>query len=161
MAGTLSTDLIRWNHERSADLIAAPSWTDDENEYGWKGTTAHGGTATHGSDSPWDLHIPLVAAGPDIKRGVRSSVPTGNVDFAPTILHLLGIEPPAAMDGRVLHELLEGGPNPNEVSVRTQTPRAPVVFDDGFRYEAALQTFEVEGTAYLGGAETRREVPGG
>ncbi len=156
VAGTLSTSLIQWNHERSADLIAAPVWTDDTNEFGWKGTTTHGGTATHGSDSHYDLHIPLVAAGPDIKQGVRSSVPTGNVDFAPTVLYLQGVGVPSGMDGRVMHELLRGGPDPEEVSYETDTHKEQVVYEDDFSYEAALKTVRVDGTLYLVGAETRR-----
>ncbi len=159
VVGTLSTDLIQWNHERSADLIAAPAWTDNENEFGWKGTTTHGGTATHGSDSHYDLHIPLVAAGPDIKRGVRSSVPTGNVDFAPTILHLMGLEPPEDMDGRVMNELLEDGPAPQHVFFRNDTHRAPAAYMDGFSYEAVMEIYTVDGTVYLAGGGTHRAEP--
>ena len=33
-------------------------------------------------------------------------VPSGNVDVAPTILHILGIKPPQPIDGRVLTEVL-------------------------------------------------------
>ena len=154
--GTISTAAIQWDHERSADAIVAPAWTDDVNEFGFAGVTTRRGTATHGSDSPFDLQIRLVAAGPDIKRGLRSSVPTGNVDFAPTILHLHGIEPDPGMDGRVLHELLRGGPDPESVQVDEHTRRAAVRFPDGFEYVSELDMLRVDETIYLRGARTRR-----
>lgn len=161
VAGTLSTAVIQWDHERAADVIASPAWRDDVNAFGFAGATSRGGdsAAGHGSDSPFDLNILLVAAGPDLKRGVRSSVPTGNVDLAPTILHLLGVEPPRAMSGRVLHELLRTGPAPDDVRVHEHGHRAAVTLPDGFRYEAALDTLQVGSTAYLRGARTVREQP--
>ncbi|HEX7079863.1 MAG TPA: alkaline phosphatase family protein [Gammaproteobacteria bacterium] len=157
--GSLSTSVIQWDHERAADVIVTPTWSDGVNEHGFRGTSSRGGRPGHGSDSPYELRIPLVASGPDIKSGVRSRVPTGNVDFAPTILHLLGVEPPEGMSGRVLEELLRGGPAPGDVTVRERTHEAAVRFEDGFRYRAALDTLEVDGTVYLRGARTIRERP--
>lgn len=156
--GTLSTAVIQWNHESAADVFVTPAWSDELNEHGFAGSSSRGGSspASHGSDSPYDLRIPLVAAGPDIKRGVQSDVPTGNVDLAPTVLYLLGMEPPPGMDGRVLHELLRDGPSPDEVAVREHTYSAEVVLDDGLRYEARLDTAEVGSTVYLRGARTDR-----
>jgi len=159
--GTLSTDLVHWNHARSADLIASPAWTDEVNEFGFAGTTTFGGTATHGSDSPFDLRIRLVAAGPDIKQGVRSTVPTNNVDFAPTMLHLLGVTPPDSMDGRVLQELLREGPAPEEVLVEHDTVQAEHAFGDGLVYRARMDISETAGhdgqrRHYLRGAHTER-----
>jgi len=70
--------------------------------------------------------------------------PSGNVDVAPTILHLLGIEDRAGMDGRVLSEALLDGPDPDKVIVQTRT--AVVEAAD---YRAALQVSEVEGRRYV------------
>ncbi len=156
--GTLSTDVIQWNHPRSADLIASPAWTDEENEFGFAGTTTFGGTATHGSDSPFDLQIMLVAAGPDIKQGVRSEVPTSNVDLAPTVLHLHGIRPPYQMDGRIMREILVDGPNPADVPVHEHLHRAAVTYPDGFRYEAEMEVLRVGRTFYTRGADTARST---
>ena len=39
-----------------------------------------------------------------------SDVPTGNVDIAPTLLHLLGLAPAPTMTGRVIAEGLHDGP---------------------------------------------------
>jgi len=155
--GTLSTAVIQWNHpERAADLIASPAWTHDTNEFGFPGTTAFGGRATHGSDSPYDLRVWMVAAGPGIKSGQESGTPTGNVDIAPTVLHLHGIEPPAHMDGRVWHELLVDGPAPADVEVHEEVHRAAVTLDDGFVYETQMLTLRVGDTVYMRGAETVR-----
>lgn len=155
--GTLSTAVIQWDHpERAADLIASPSWTHDANEFGFPGTTTFGGRATHGSDSPYDLRVWMVAAGPDFKQGLQTRTPTGNVDLAPTVLHLLGIAAPAEMDGRIWHELLAGGPDPAEVPVETFVHRAETQHPDGLTYEVEMETRRVGTTVYLRGAQTQR-----
>jgi predicted AlkP superfamily pyrophosphatase or phosphodiesterase len=109
--GTLSFDAVRWQHDRSAQILFSPDWTDDANTAGWRGTSASNGTAGHGSASPWDIHNTLIAAGPDLKNGAFVNLPSGNVDFAPTFLSLLGIPIPATMQGRVLREGFVGEPN--------------------------------------------------
>jgi arylsulfatase A-like enzyme len=109
--GTLSFDAVRWQHDRSAQILFSPDWTDDANNAGWRGTSASNGTAGHGSASPWDVHNTLIAAGPDLKRGAFVNLPSGNVDLAPTFLSLLGIPIPPAMQGRALSEGLAGEPN--------------------------------------------------
>jgi predicted AlkP superfamily pyrophosphatase or phosphodiesterase len=111
VAGTLSFDAIRWSHQRSADIIYSPDWTDAKNAFGFPGTAASGGVANHGSSSPYDVHNVLVAAGPDLKEKTVIRTPSGNVDFAPTLLRLMGVDPPAAMQGRVLEEAFRGGPD--------------------------------------------------
>lgn len=156
ISGTLSTDLIMWTHDRSADIIASPAWNDNENEFGWRGTTTRSGVASHGSDSPFDMNIAFVASGPDIKKGVISEVPTGNVDFAPTLLHLLGIDPPAHMDGRILHELLTGGPDPADINFERITHPVSVLYDDGFEYRTELVRFKVDSTFYIRKAVTEK-----
>jgi arylsulfatase A-like enzyme len=104
--GTLSFDAIRWDHARSAQILYSPDWTNDANKYGMRGTVASGGVAGHGSSSVWDVHNTLIAAGPDLKRGVSSDTPSANVDFAPTFLSLLGLHIPPSMRGRPLAEAL-------------------------------------------------------
>ncbi len=116
--GTLSFDAIRWQHERSAQILFSPDWTDATNANGWRGSTASGGTAGHGSSSPWDIHNTLIAAGPDLKHGDVIDVPSANVDFAPTFLSLLGIAVPSSMQGRPLREALVGGPAAASISVQ-------------------------------------------
>jgi predicted AlkP superfamily pyrophosphatase or phosphodiesterase len=106
--GTLSFDVVRWDHDRSAQILFSPDWTDGENAHGLRGMVSSGGVAGHGSASPWDVHNTLIAAGPDLKQGVTIEAPSANVDFAPTFLTLLGLPVPATMQGRPLDEALRG-----------------------------------------------------
>ncbi|MDA1091731.1 MAG: alkaline phosphatase family protein [Acidobacteria bacterium] len=117
--GTLSFDLARWGHERSAQILYSADWSNDVGAYGYLGTTAHDGVAGHGSASPFDIQNTLVAAGPDLKAGVRIATPTGNVDLAPTFLHLLGVDVPPTMQGRVLRDALRDDAGGDPVSAET------------------------------------------
>jgi arylsulfatase A-like enzyme len=109
--GTISFDAIRWGHARSGDILYSPEWTDRKNEHGFAGTSASNGVAGHGSSSPFEIHNTLIAAGPDIKSRATVDVPSGNVDFAPTFLHMLGIAIPPSMQGRPLVEALRASGN--------------------------------------------------
>ena len=122
--GTLSFDAVRWNHERSAQILFSPDWTDSANAQGFRGTAASGGTAGHGSSSPWDIHNTLIAAGPDVKQGLTLAGPSANVDLAPTFLRLLGLTIPSSMQGRPLEEALVGGAAPGANAVRTMEQTA-------------------------------------
>ena len=117
--GTLSFDAARWTHERSAQILFSPDWTDTANANGFRGTTASTGVAGHGSSSPWDIHNTLIAAGPDLKQGVTLETPSANTDFAPTFLRLLGIDPPSTVQGRPLSEALVGKEARTAGAVRT------------------------------------------
>ncbi len=124
VAGTLSFDLARWEHARSAQVLYSADWTGETGAFGFPGTSAQSGVAGHGTTSPFDIYSPLVAAGPDLKSGVALDVPSSHVDLAPTLLHLRGLDPPDTMDGRVLHEALADGPDPTAVEVDTVRIRA-------------------------------------
>ena len=104
--GTLSFDVARGEHTRTGDILYSPDWTDARNAHGIAGTSASNGVAGHGSSSPFEIHNTLIAAGPDIKQATTVSIPSGNVDFAPTFLHMLGLRVPSSMQGRPLVEAL-------------------------------------------------------
>jgi arylsulfatase A-like enzyme len=104
--GTLSFDVARGGHARTGDILYSPDWTDAKNTYGVAGTSASNGVAGHGSSSPFEIHNTLIAAGPDIKQGATVTNPSGNVDFAPTFLSMLGFTIPSSMQGRPLFEAL-------------------------------------------------------
>ena len=150
--GTLSFEVARWGHPRAADILYSPAWTDAENEYGYRGTAASYGTAGHGSTSPFDIHNTLIAAGPDLRSGVEVSLPSSNVDFAPTILSLLGLPVESTMTGRALTEAFVDGPEAEgdveSEEVAAETP------DAGYRVTA--QTSVVSGRRYLDGATAER-----
>ena len=48
------------------------------------------------------IHVPLVVKVPGLSRKVRNNDVVGIIDIVPTICHLLGIEPPEAVEGRSL-----------------------------------------------------------
>jgi arylsulfatase A-like enzyme len=64
----------------------------------------------HGSFSPIDVHNTLLASGPDFKTGFQDTLPSGNVDVAPTVAKIFGLSLPMA-DGRPLEEALKDGAN--------------------------------------------------
>jgi len=60
---------------------------------------------SHGHDSTLpSMSASFLAAGPDLKHTTVSLV--HNIDVAPTIMHILGVEPAETVDGRVLSEIL-------------------------------------------------------
>jgi hypothetical protein len=153
--GTVAFSAIGWDHPRSADILTSPDWTDAENDFGYRGAVLGPGVAGHGSSSPYDVHATLVAAGPGIKRGVESSVPTGNIDLMPTALALIGATVPDGLDGRVISEALASGPMPSEVTVE---PRDVTTATDvpGWHYELTAHRSRVESTIYFDGTEVMR-----
>ena len=65
------------------------------------------GQGSHGGGSSAELHNTLIVRGPSFKSDYRSKIPSGNIDIAPTILHLFDIPVPDHFDGRVLTEALQ------------------------------------------------------
>ncbi len=60
---------------------------------------------THGSPYAYDSHVPIIFYGPGINKGIYINR-VGVEDIAPTLSLLLGINPPAGSEGRVLKEAL-------------------------------------------------------
>ena len=88
----------------------------------------------HGSFSPIDVHNFMMAFGPDFRTGFKDSLPSGNVDVAPTVAHILGLSFPDT-DGRVLTEALMDSSDPS-YKIDTVTYRSEkaltglVIFDE-------------------------------
>jgi hypothetical protein len=153
--GTLSFDVARWNHpDRSAEILVSANWTPGRNAAGFEGTTTQSGVAGHGSSSPYDIHNTLIAAGPDFREHALSSVPTGNVDIAPTLLRLLNLDVPVTMAGRVIEEGLRSGPSPS--SVRVTHSKETVRTVDG-SYELTAHISTAGGRRYLDYTAVRRK----
>ena len=153
--GTLSLAAIHLQHARVADILVDPLWSDAKNAHGYPGTTTAGGVAGHGSSSPYDIRIRLTAAGPALKRGLRSSVPTGNIDLAVTLCHLHGVKPAPSMAGRVLTELLRNGPPAESVRVERTVHRVATETASG-RYGIELHRSRVGATEYIDYTKTSR-----
>jgi arylsulfatase A-like enzyme len=107
---------------RNPDLIFSYDFDDAAVVNAVRGTemagVLNGGTyrGMHGSFSPRDVHNVLIAAGPDFRAGFRDALPTGNVDLAPTVAHILGVPLPRAQ-GRPLFEAMVGGAAPADYRV--------------------------------------------
>jgi arylsulfatase A-like enzyme len=156
--GTLSYDVVHWNHPRSGDILVSANWTAAVNDAGFAGTTTDNGVAGHGSSSPYDIHNTLIAAGPEFREHAVSDVPTANVDVAPTLMHLLGLPPVPSMTGRIISEALRDGPAIDSVAVAhvTETVKTP---DGGYELTAHLS--KAAGRTYLDFTDVKRTpVPG-
>jgi arylsulfatase A-like enzyme len=111
LPGTFHLDDAKIDNPHAPDVVMAFRWNDSKNQFGVPGMIdadwqRAAGEGTHATLSRFDMHNTLVAAGPDFRRGQTDDLPTGNVDLAPTILHILGIKTGQEMDGRVLSEAM-------------------------------------------------------
>ncbi len=111
LPGTFRLSEVKIDNAHAPDVVVAFRWNDSKNQFGAAGMIdadwqREPGEGTHATLSRFDMHNTLAAAGPDFRRGQTDDLPTGNVDLAPTILHILGIEAPQQMDGRVLSEAM-------------------------------------------------------
>jgi len=135
----------------SPDIVFAFRWTLDQNEYGVAGrfpTEGRTGAGMHGTPSPSDIHNTLVGAGPDIRVGYRNEFPTGNIDVAPTLLHLLGLSAQGKCDGRILTEALAGTELPT-AKPASQRHEATQKLPDGRTWTQYLQTTIFADKTYL------------
>ena len=149
--GTFPLDSVRYGLTNGGpDVMISMRWTSEKNEHGAPGMfysmDGTKGKGSHASLSKWDMHNTLVAAGPDFKRAFINETASGNIDVAPTILHLLGVKPPKPMDGRVLREALaDGGTAPKAVTRTIEAKR-----DLGLlRWKQYLKFTEVDGAVYF------------
>jgi len=144
------------NAERGPEIMFTFPWTSAPNAFGFPGTDGAntstgvtgpvaGNASDHGSMSPWTVRNTMLAWGPAFKRGVTVRVPAGNVDVAPTVLTIHGLDA-SGLDGRVLHEALAGGPDEEQVALET---RAHAVEASNGAYRAVLQISEVAGRRYV------------
>ncbi len=71
--------------------------------------------------------VPLLIRAPNLPQGVRSSILMQPVDVAPTMMDILGIEPPADTHGKsALPAIMGKGAPPREIAVTTRdVKRAP------------------------------------
>lgn len=113
--GSLGNHLIFADHPRAPDVSFSFRADDGVDLFGLSGRTFYDndrrtGLGVHGGLHPKELAaLGIVAGSAFPAQGSVSKVPSGICDFAPTLLHILGIALPESMSGRVLHEVLEHG----------------------------------------------------
>ncbi|MGH7306299.1 MAG: alkaline phosphatase family protein [Candidatus Rokuibacteriota bacterium] len=150
--GTFSLELIHVaNAERGPDLLFTFPWTSRPNAFGVPGTdlaSISGGAklypSDHGGMSPWNVRNTFLAWGAGFKKRTTVRTPVGNVDVTPTILALLGLPEAGALDGRVLAEALENGPDPEQIAADTRVHTAAAG-----TYGAAIQVSDIDGRRYV------------
>jgi arylsulfatase A-like enzyme len=131
IAGTLPMSIIKAENSgsgRAPDIIVSFSYDENIAVAGKSGVTYASSVnrrGDHGSFSPTDTHISLMAIGPDFKSGFNDTLPTANVDVAPTVARILQFSMPA-VQGRVLEEALQGGPPVTEYAVLNKTHRSSI-----------------------------------
>lgn len=122
--GTLPSSLLGTQGHRTAELTMSFRWDSSPNEHGYDGTVfstgGTPGTGQHGSMSRHEIHGVMFASGPSFRSALRSETPSGNLDLAPTVLRILGIEDGPKMNGRVLEEAFTGGPIASDVAWSTE-----------------------------------------
>jgi predicted AlkP superfamily pyrophosphatase or phosphodiesterase len=137
LPGTLPLSVIRAKNgaHRNPDVIASYDFQEDAAVRGARGIEYAGGLlgtsyrGMHGSFSPRDVHNTFLAAGPDFREGFRDTLPTGNVDVAPTVAAILGFELPEA-EGRPVLEAFRGSASPADYQVAEAALRPEREADD-------------------------------
>jgi len=154
LPGTFHLNDAKIDNPHAPDVVMAFRWNDSKNQFGTPGMIdadwqREAGKGTHATLSRFDMHNTLVVAGPDFRRGQTDDLPTGNVDLAPTILHILGIKPPQGMDGRVLSEAMV---NVNQAPAGGKTEAKTIEAKKDFTagsWRQSLRISRVGSTIYL------------
>ena len=167
--GTLSLSLVHLENAEGRNPDIVVGYTFDEHAIiqgmpgiEFEGVSSYMSRGMHGSFSPVDVHNMLLATGPDFREAFSDPLPSGNVDVAPTIAKIFGIELPQA-DGRPLLEAMRGRdrvePTAYSVTPRSITPvaaatglsiKSPTGADTGkTSYSFGLQVKEVRYRANL------------
>ena len=148
--GTLPAGVCGIDGPRGPDLAMSLTWESTPNTAGYPGLSkclsGPVGVGTHGGMSSHELRNTLIARGPSFRRATVIDAPTGNIDVAPTILHLLGLSGGENMDGRVLYEALAGSEDLTNTESSSKTHAAEL---GDYRQEVTVIT--VAGATYLDG----------
>jgi arylsulfatase A-like enzyme len=128
ITGTLPMALIGIENNdprRIPDIVVGYDYDENATVAGMRGIEYEGAQnyrGMHGSFSPMDVHNTLVALGPDFRTGWVDTLPTANVDVAPTVARILDL-PLGKTDGRILSEALtSGGAATSDYEFETPAP---------------------------------------
>jgi predicted AlkP superfamily pyrophosphatase or phosphodiesterase len=149
--GTFSLETVRANTTEAPDVMVALRWDSKPNRFGTPGQiitdNARGpGEGSHATLSEFDVHNTLIAAGPDFQQHLTTTLPSANVDIAPTVLRILRIEPPQKFDGRILAEAMDE--SAAKVEALSKTIQAARKFPTG-EWQQHLRVSLVGETVYI------------
>lgn len=150
--GTFGTNIVNTAHERTPDVCFSFRTDDSVDPYGLIGGTFYdnnrrSGLGLHGGLHPRELSAVGIAAGSAFRgEGIVSSVPSGICDVVPTIMHLLDLNRPPDMSGRVLREVLAEDMTPDVPAIET------LIFETRRNsYVQSVQRTKVGNTIYIDG----------
>ena len=150
--GVLPASVCGCEGFRTPDLTMSFKWDSGLNDFGYPGhvysTGGAVGQGTHGSMSKHEMRNVLFARGPSFKQEFESNVPSGNIDLAPTILHILGLQASKNMSGRVLNESLVSNTDLKDKNWGTEIYNAEKGVGD-LVYRQQIKINRVEETTYL------------
>jgi hypothetical protein len=112
-------------------------------------TTLQEGQGMHGGFGRDQTFNNMAAMGPDFKAGFVDDSPMGNIDIAPTLAHIMGLDLPSAgsLKGRVLEEAFIGGK-----SAGTTAPKTMMSSPGPDGVSTLLQYQEFQGERYYDSA---------
>ncbi len=109
------------------DVVVTFNWDETVSIQGMPGiefeSFSAGQRGMHGSFGITDVHNTLIANGPSFVPAATVTNPTGNVDVAPTVAHVLGFSLPKA-DGRIIDEALVSPQSKSEATVTPSTVKS-------------------------------------
>ena len=150
--GTLLASLVGNQGPRTPELTMSFRWESAGNGAGYPGTvySTYGepGTGQHGSMSRHEMNNILFASGPSFRSNLRSEIPSGNLDLAPTILRILGISGDRDMHGRVLEEALASGASGDDIDWSSEVHYAEFNLG-GETYRQQIKVSTVGTTSYV------------
>ena len=163
IAGTLPMSLIKTEtsgNGRAPDIIVSFSYDENVAVAGKSGVSYASSVnrrGDHGSFSPTDTHISLLAHGPDFKSGLYDTLPTANVDIAPTVARILKFSMPD-VQGRVLDESLRGEPGVAEYAVLNKTHRSSTKTGLTMKLPTDLDTRDIDSRLTTYAVELKTKV---
>ena len=142
---------------RIGDILAALRKTDWRDRCTIIVVADHGGKGhAHGGESPSEMNVPWIIAGPGVVKDRLIEQPVSIVDTAPTIARILGVDPPASWTGRPVLGAFEGDPAAAAANPRVFVPMPKASLRSGLYTEPREVSFSVDEP----GAEIRFVVSG-
>ena len=148
--GAMGLDRLAVGHRRGPDIAFITRADDGAGPHGWPGRCPYDSPkkrlrGVHGGLHPAETATWLAMQGNGVRRGYVSPLPAGVIDVLPTVLHILGVDIPGTVEGRLLAEGLEEYADRPLPTVENDT----VAITDGAGRRTHLTVSRVAGREYL------------